>query len=100
VARHCPGPKAALPGEDREGSVHTRGIYPVPWFTGLCGGVPPRPRDASLLCPSWASPRTAVAGCLQPPPHGDARAVDSELSSWPAFSMMVNLLMKIDEQNR
>ena len=77
VARHFPGPKAALPGYEREGSLHKRDIDPTPWFTGLCGVVPARPREVRLLCRSCSSPRHAVAGFLQPPPRGDALALDS-----------------------
>ena len=76
VARHFPGRDVALPGEDREGSLHKRDIYPIPWFTGLCCVVPVRPRDVSLLCRLCSSPRRAVAGFLQTPPHGDALALD------------------------
>jgi hypothetical protein len=77
VARHFPGHGVALPGEDREWSVHERGIYPIPWFTGFRGVVPAHPREVSLLCRSCSSPRTAVAGFLQTSPHGDALALDS-----------------------
>jgi hypothetical protein len=77
VARHFPGRDGALPGEDREWSLHKRAIYPIPWFTGLCCVVPARPWDASLLWRSCSSPRSAVAGFLQTPPHGDALALDS-----------------------
>jgi hypothetical protein len=77
VARHFPEPRVALPGEDREWSVHKRDLDPLPWFTGLRGVVPARPRDARLLCRSCSSPRTAVAGFLQTSPPGDARALDA-----------------------
>ena len=77
VARHFPGRDAALPGEDREGSVHKRGMYPIPWFSGFRCVVPTYPREVSLLCRWCSSPRTAVAGFLQTPPRGDALAVDS-----------------------
>jgi hypothetical protein len=52
-------------------------IYPLPWFTGFRCVVPPHPRETSLLCSSCSSPRTAVAGFLQPSPRGDARALDA-----------------------
>src|SRR5262249_60733213 len=90
--RHFPGPQAALPGEDREWSLHRRGLYPLPWSPGLCGVVPARPRDVSLLCRWCSSPRSAVAGFLQPSPRGDALALDSELSSCMFLFMRVNLL--------
>ena len=76
VARPCPGRDGALPGYDREGSVPKRGIYPIPRFTGLCCVVPARPREVSRLCRWCSSPRSAVAGFLQTPPRGDARALD------------------------
>ena len=76
VARHFPGRDVALPGEDREWSLHKRGIYPIPRFTGLRCVVPPRPGDASLLCRSCSSPRNAVAGFLPTSPRGDALALD------------------------
>jgi hypothetical protein len=72
--------------------VPKRGISPIPWFIGLCCVVPARPRDASLLCRSCSSPRRAVAGFLQTPPRGDARALDSEFSSCMLALMQVNLL--------
>ena len=75
--------------------MHKRGLDPIPWFTGLCGVVPARPRDARLLCPSGSSPRNAVAGFLPPPPHGDALALDSSLSSGILRLMKVNLLQGI-----
>jgi len=77
VARYFPGHDAALPGEAREWSLHRRGMYPIPWSTGLRCVVPTRPRDMSLLCRSCSSPRSTVAGFLQTPPHGDALALDS-----------------------
>jgi hypothetical protein len=40
-------------------------------------GVPTCPREVSLLCRSCSSPRSAVAGFLQTPPHGDVLALDS-----------------------
>jgi hypothetical protein len=76
VARPFPGHGAALPGEDREWSVHKRGIYPIPRFTGLRCVVPTRPGEVSLLCRSCSSPRNAIAGFLQTPPRGDALALD------------------------
>jgi len=95
VARHFPGHDGALPGEDREWLRHKRDMYPIPWFTGLCGVVPARPRAVGLLWRSCASPRRAVAGFLQPPPHGDALALDSSLSSGILRLMKVNLLQGI-----
>jgi hypothetical protein len=92
VARHFPGHQAALPGEECEWLVHQRSIYPIPQFTGLCCVVPPRPREVSLVCPSCSSPRRTVAGFLQTPPHGDARALDSSFSSGILRLMKVNLL--------
>jgi len=77
VARHFPGRDVALPGEDREWSLHKRDMYPIPRFTGLRCVVPARPREVSLLCRSCSSPRSFVAGFLQTPPHGDALALDS-----------------------
>ena len=91
VARHFPGHGADLPGEDREWSLHKRDIYPILWFTGLCCVVPARPREVGLLCRSCSSPRSAVAGCLQPSPHGDARAFDSSFSSCILRLMNVHL---------
>ena len=76
VARPFPGHRAALPGEDRELSLHKRDMYPLPGFTGMCGVVPARPRETSLVCRACASPRRAVAGFLQTPPRGDALALD------------------------
>jgi len=61
--------------------VHKRDIYPIPRFTGLCCVVPTRPREVSLLCRSCSSPRNAVAGFLQPPPHGDALALPLSFAS-------------------
>jgi hypothetical protein len=55
VARHFPGRDAALPGYERELSLHRRGIYPVPWVTGLCCVVPARPKAGGLLCRSCSS---------------------------------------------
>jgi hypothetical protein len=76
VARPFPGPKAALPGYEREWSLHRRGLYPIPWFTGLRCVVPARPREVSLLGRSCSSPRSLVASFLQTPPRGDALALD------------------------
>ena len=92
VARHFPGRDEALPGYEREGSLHKRAIYPLPWFTGLCCVVPAPPQDASLLWRSCSSPRSAVAGFLQTSPHGAALALDSELASGILRLMKVNLL--------
>ena len=91
VARHFPGHKAALPGEEREWLLHKRGMYPIPWFTGFRCVVPTRPREVSLVCRSCSSPRNAVAGFLQPSPRGDALALDSSLSSGMLLLMRVNL---------
>ncbi len=91
VARHFPGHRADLPGEDREWSLPKRDMYPLPWFTGLCCVVPARPRDVGLLCRSCSSPRSAVASFLQTPPRGDALALDLSLSSCILRLMKVNL---------
>ena len=74
--------------------MHERGSYPIPWLTGFQCVAPPPPREVSLLCPWCSSPRTAVAGFLQPSPHGDALALDSELSSCILPCMKVNLLQE------
>jgi hypothetical protein len=52
-------------------------------------------REVSLLCPSCSAPRSAVAGFLQTPPHGDALALDLEFSSCILRLMKVNLLQGI-----
>jgi hypothetical protein len=91
VARPFPGHGTALPGEDREWLRPKRDMYPLPGFTGLCGVVPARPRETSLVCRSCASPRSTVAGFLPTPPRGDALALDLSLSSCILRLMKVNL---------